>query len=120
MTIGTPSLNSVSAGPGGIFEDLDHHRGRVAVQIFSVIGQSYRLARLDNLERRRKRHVTESLMVAIGFAIGGDVDDLRPRPSMVETAHQPIRQTMSAPEKIFERHGMGNWAIIEENRKLSP
>ena len=54
-------------------------------EIFAIVGELRQLLDFDVVQRVGERHVAEAVMMAVAFAVGGDMDELRPvarRPEM--------------------------------------
>ena len=45
-------------------------------QILAIVGQTGKLIGLDIIQRIGQGHVTVSMMMAVTFAVGGDIDQL--------------------------------------------
>ena len=51
---------------------------------------------LDVFERVGQRHFAVVMMMAVGFAVGGDVHQLRPVAAVGKAAQQPVGEMLAA------------------------
>src|SRR5277367_5871061 len=70
-----PASDAVDAAPGGSFHTLDVVGGRKMFQVLGVVGELGPAFAFDVLQREGQRHVSVGVMVAVGFAVGGDVGE---------------------------------------------
>src|SRR5580658_2635958 len=54
------------------------------------------------------------MVVAIAFAVGRNVDDLRPLSSVGEAAHQSVGESLSVIQQSFERHALRDGTIVKK------
>ena len=75
--VGAPALDAVDAAPGGVFDDFAFVFGRKLLKEAGVVGQLDGLVFFEQAERVGERHFAVLVMMTVGFAVGGDVDQLR-------------------------------------------
>src|SRR3989338_320980 len=75
-TIRSPALHSVRAAPRGVLHDLDLVGRRVFFQIFAVDGHPREIVGSDMMQAIGQAHFTETVMMAVGLAVGSDMDEL--------------------------------------------
>jgi hypothetical protein len=111
----------VGAAPGGVLEDICLVRGWVPLQVFAVVGEFGQLMGLDVIEGTGERHLAVAVVVAVGFAIGGNVHQLRPvSPVVGETAQQAVRQGFALGEQALEGDGAGDGPVVKEHVDGAP
>ena len=71
-----PALDSVKAGPRGVFGDLGLPLGWEAGEELGVVGELGVAAILDPVEGVTEGHFAVLVVVAVAFAVGGDVGEL--------------------------------------------
>ena len=112
---------STSARPRGrsstrcASQDLHLLGGRVPLQVLAVVGEPRQALLLDVSKRVGQRHLAVAVVVAVGLAVGRDVDELgpvagcrrRPRP------RRSARYSPSSQEPL-EGHRPGDRAVVEE------
>ena len=74
--VGAPALDAVDAGPGGVFDDLGLPLGREFLEELAVVGEAGVAVVLDPVHGVGERHLAVLVVVAVGFAVGGDVGEL--------------------------------------------
>ena len=110
----------MGAAPGGVLRDLDLHLRRVALQELAVVGESDRVVFFHLAKGIGEGHVAVAVVVAVGLAVGRDVDQLRPRgpPGLGilggEGAEEPADQGLAAREEPIESDGARDGAVVEE------
>ena len=72
--VGAPALDAVGAAPGGVVGDLALVLRRELLEEAAVIGELDGLVLLQQAQRVGQRHLAVLVMVAVGLAVGGDVD----------------------------------------------
>ena len=70
---------------------------------------------VDVVERVGEGHVAVAVMVAVGLAVGGDVDELRMRAPFAERAEEAMREVLAAREQPLEGDGARDRAVVEED-----
>src|SRR5215471_3345223 len=113
-TIAAPALHSMRAAPGCVLNDLDFMRGGEVLQELSVIGKLDCRIGLNAVQRIGQRHVAMLVVVAIGFAIGGYVHQLRPVAFVGKSALDPRRELLSAIQQLLKSHCLGNGTVIKK------
>ncbi len=114
-TIGAPAFQAVRAAPGTVFEDFDFMRGRMFREVFPVAGNLGELFGLDVIERISEGHLAVAVMMAVGFAVGGDVYKFRPGAVRREGPHEPIGELFSVVKKTLEGYAVRDGTIVEKN-----
>ncbi len=74
--VGAPAFDAVGAAPGGVFDDLGLPRGRKFLEELAVVGEAGLVAVFDGVHGVGEGHLAVLVMVAVAFAVGGDVGDL--------------------------------------------
>src|SRR5262249_45602323 len=69
---------------------------------------------LYGMRRISQRHVAVAMMVAVGLAIRGDVDELSPGAGIREPTSQPLRELLATLQQLLKSHGLGDRAIVKE------
>src|SRR5882757_75277 len=72
-TIALPALDAMDAAPRTVLENLDLVRGRIGREKLSVICDARQLVRLNLVHGIGKCHFSAVMMMAVTFAVGGDV-----------------------------------------------
>ena len=83
--IGTPALDAVCAAPGAVLMDLGFPLGRVELEKLAVVRQPDVWVLGQAIEDVSQRHVAVGMMMAVRFAVGGDVHELGMPPPLLET-----------------------------------
>src|SRR5690606_38850036 len=84
-------------------------------QKLPVVGEAGDALLLDVVQRVGQSHVGLAAVVAVGFAVGGDVDELGPGARVGKGRSQAIRQVLAAHQQVLERHGARDGAVVEEH-----
>src|SRR5215469_2678817 len=71
------------------------------------------------VERVREGHFTKVVMMTIAFAVGGNVDKLRPVALIRKSVQESLGEGLSVVEEVLERHRAGDGTIVEKQSKLS-
>src|SRR6185295_3279068 len=116
--VGGPAADAVRAAPGGVLLDLDLVVRRETLQELRVIGELGGIAGGQPEQRVGERHVTVAMMVAVGLAVGRDVDQAR---AVVagKSAEQPLDELLAVVEELLVGHRLGDRAVVEEQRDLA-
>ncbi len=56
------------------------------------------------------------MMMAVGFAVGRQVNQLRMSPILIETLQQAVKKLFAAGQQSFKSDLAGQIAVVEENR----
>ncbi len=80
----------------------------------AIICKLRELIRLDVMQRIRKRHLTEAMMMAVTLAVCRDVHQLRPLPRVRKAAHQAVGKTLAIVQQSFEGHALRNGPVIKK------
>ena len=83
-------------------------------QILAIIGDARELVAFDVIQRVGERHVAVRMVMAVGFAIGGDVHELGPGTAVVEAAEQAMGKTLTIQQQLLEGDRARDGAIVEE------
>ena len=76
-------------------------------------------AGLDPGAGRGQRHLAEAMVMAVGLAVGRDLDELGVRGGLVEAGQEACRQRIARAEEPVEGHGVGDRSVVEEERQLA-
>ena len=110
----------MDATPSGVLDNLHFVGGRMGCQIAGVVGQFRQPALFNMLKRVGEGHFAVTMMVAVGFAVGGNIGNLGPRAILVEGASNAPGEGDAADQKALEGHGSRNRPIVEEDREGAP
>ncbi len=88
--------------------------GRVLGQVLAVIGDVRQAPRFDVVQGIGQGHIAMGVMMAVGFAVSGDVHELWPAARVRETAYQPLGEVFAVGEQVFKSHGLRNGSVIKE------
>src|SRR5271157_6215797 len=94
-------------------------RWRVVGKVFTVVGDSCQLVAFNVVERIGEGHVAVNMMMTIGLAVGGDVNQLRPRAVVMEAAEQAVGKVLSVAEQFFERDGVRDAAVVKKQTEAA-
>ena len=117
--VGAPTLHPVHAAPRGIVHDLSFVLGRKLLQEAAVVGQIHRLVRFQQAQRIGQRHVSVLVVVAIGFAVGGHVDQLR-LGAVVEAGLEPRGKVIAGVQQPLKCNGARNGVVVKEHCNRYP
>ena len=112
--VGTPSRDSVRTAPRRVLVDLHFVRRGRQLEELSVVRQLCELVLFDVVERVGERHVALRMMMAVGLAVGRDVDELRPLARRGERAHEAIGQVLALVEQPLECDAARDRSVVEE------
>ena len=89
-------------------------------QELAVVGQSRQPLRLDLLQDVGERHVAEAMMMAVAFAVGGDVHELRPISFAAKAPVNLLDETIAVRKQSLEGDGARDRAVVKKQRDGSP
>ena len=117
--VGAPAFDAVGAAPGGVFGDFGLPLGRKFFEELAVVGQAWPAAFFDPVHGVGEGHLAVLVVVAVAFAVGGDVGELGDlgiagRGGM-EAGEETAAEVFAAVEQAFEGDGAGAGAIVEED-----
>src|SRR6185437_10429642 len=98
----------MSTAPGAIVKNPGLLSGRMLFEKFGIIRQSGELVFFDKPKSVSQSHVSVRLVMPVGFAVRGDVRQLRPVARIGKDAHQAIGKSLAVFEEIFECDATGN------------
>ena len=115
--VGAPALDAVGAGPGGVVDDLGLPGGGEFLEELAVVGEAGEVVVLDPVEGVAEGHLAVAVVVAVGFAVGGDVDELGFGGGLVgvEAGEEAAGEGFAVVEEAFEGDGAGGGAVVEED-----
>ena len=87
---------------------------RVALQVLAVVGQADGVVPLQGVEGPGQGHLAVGVVVAVGLAVGGDVDELGLLPLGVEARQQPPGEPGPVLEQVLEGDRPGDRSVVEE------
>src|SRR5688572_2422297 len=112
-TIAVPAFDAVRAAPGRALPDFGFHGWTMAFKVLTVVCEFGETVRFYMIERVSQRHIASRMMVPVSFAVGCDMDELRPGPLLVgKRRHEPRRQVLAAFEQPFKGDCLRNRPII--------
>ena len=77
-------------------------------EVFAVVGEPGELALLDIFQGVGEGHFAPTMLVAIGFAVRSDVDELIPVAGVGKSAGDPVRKLLAGIQKFLEGYGLRN------------
>src|SRR5580698_7975418 len=101
----------MNAAPGAVVEDFGNVIWRKQFQELSVIGQSDSFVVLDMVQRIGERHLAVMVVVAVAFAIGRDMHQLRPGTVIGKPRYQAIGKPPAIVEQSFKSHGLSDRSV---------
>ena len=113
-TIVAPPLHAVRAAPRGSVHDPGLHRRRMSRQERGVVGQRRSAAGLDPGAGGRQRHLPEAMVMAVGLAVGRDLNELRVRGALVEPGQETRRHRVARAEEPIEGDPVGDRSVVEK------
>src|SRR5216684_4182987 len=112
--VGAPAFDAVGAGPGGVFGDFGLPFRRKFFEEFAVVGEAGLVPVFDVVHAVGEGHFAVLVMVAVAFAVGGYVGDLRDfgiaGRGRVEAGEEAFAEVFAAVEEAFEGDGAGGGA----------
>ena len=107
----------MGTAPGGVFGDLGLPSGREFLEEFAVVGEFGLVLVLDPVHGVGEGHLAVAVVVAVAFAVGGDVGELGfvIAGGCVEAGDEAAAKVFAAIEEAFEGDGAGAWAVVEED-----
>src|ERR1035438_7664202 len=112
--VSAPAPYAMHATPGSVFENLDDVLGGIARQKFGVVGDPGQTIGFDVAERVGERHIAVTVVMAVGFAICGDVGQLWPVALIVEGGQQTPGEVLPIVEQALKGNGARNGPVVEE------
>src|SRR5690349_3417339 len=97
-----PAGDAVYTTPRRVLLDTNFLRGRILGKVFAVIRQAGQTVLFDVLQSVGKRHVAVRMMMAISFAVGRHVHELRGVALRIEAAEKTPGKILSAEKQFFE------------------
>jgi len=76
--------------------------------------QVWSLVFIDMVQAERQGHFTFFVVVAVGFAVGGDLGDLGLVRRMIQRVHEFVGEQAAVVEQPFESDGFGDAAVVEK------
>ena len=74
------------------------------LQVLTIVRQPGKVVGFNVVEGGGKGHVAEFMMMPVRFAVGGDVQELRPVPPVREAVHEALGKRFAAVQQVFEGH----------------
>ena len=84
------------------------------LQKFAVVGDLRQAAGFDVIQRIGQRHVAERMVMAVGFAVGGDVGQLRPVALIRQCVQQTLREALAVVQQALKGHRPRDRPVVEE------
>src|SRR4051812_35832352 len=91
-----PPAHPMTATPRAFIMNLHLVCWRGFFQVLAVIGELGDARFFDVLQRVCQRHFAVTMMVPVRFAVRGDMNELIPLPTVIESPCQPVRQLFAA------------------------
>ena len=104
--------------PGAVPKNFYLMRRRILREVLTVVCQLGELLFFDVVQGVGKSHFTPVMVMAIAFAIGGDMDQ-----RLIITARgalQTIHQTLARGERALEGDRARDGAVVKEDRNRTP
>ena len=117
--VGAPALDAVGAGPGGVFSDLGLPGGGEFLQELAVVGEGGVAFVFQPVHGEGEGHLAVFVVVAVGFAVGGDVGELgavmRAGGLGLEAGEETLAELFPGVQQAFKGDGAGVGAVVEED-----
>ena len=115
--VAAPALDTVGAGPRGVVDDFGLPGGGKLLEELAVVGKAREVVVLDVVEGIAEGHFAVLVVVAVGFAIGGNVDELGFGGWFigVEVGEETAGKGFAVVEETLEGDGAGGRAVVEED-----
>src|SRR5437660_5263675 len=89
-----PALDSMYTTPRAIFKYLHFMRGWVLFQELGIVGDLRQIVFLDVIQRIRKCHFPEVMMMAVAFPVSGNVHQFGPISFIGKSAHHAFSKSL--------------------------
>jgi len=114
--VALPTFDAMRTAPRAALMNLRLVRWRMRFQIFAVDRQLHVLAFFNLIQGKRQRHVAKLKMVAVGFAVRGDVNQLVAVTAAIKRPHQTRGKFFAVRQKFFKCDGLRDRRVVKENR----
>jgi len=74
--VALPALYTMRAAPGGLLQNFHFMCGRMRGKKFAVVCDPRQFIALDIVQRISQGHIAVRVVVSVGFAVGGDMNQL--------------------------------------------
>src|ERR1035441_626945 len=112
--VGAPALDTVNTAPRGIIDDFALvFRGKLRKEA-GVVGEFYCLICFKQAECVGQGHFAVPVMVAIGLAVSGNVNQLG-RGTLFEAGFEARCEVLTRVEQAFKRDGSRGGAVVKED-----
>src|SRR5579871_3969619 len=88
--VAPPAFDTMDTTPRAVFNDLDQVFVGILFQVLAIVRELDGVLFLNLFQRVGKGHFAEVMMVAITFAVGGDMNELVELASAGKSTHQAI------------------------------
>src|SRR4030042_6167695 len=95
-------------------EDLHPAGGGMFLEVFAIIGDLCQALGFDEMKAEGKRHFTKTVMMAVTFPVGCDMDQLGPLPGVMEGREQPGGKGLAVFQQTSKGNVLGDRSIVEE------
>ena len=112
--VGPPALDAVDAAPRAVLVDLDLPLGRVQLEELAVVGQPDVGVLRQPLQHVGQGHVAVGMVMAVRFAVGGDVHELGMLAAVVEPLEEPGQEAVAVVEQPLEGDLLRDDPVVEE------
>src|SRR5262249_37740124 len=113
--VAVPAFDAMRATPCAPLPDFGLMCRWMKGEVLAVVRQSGEVVGFDMVQSVSQRHVALFVVMAIGFTVGRDVDNLRPCPAVGKCGQQPAGKIFAFVEEMFERDSLRNGPIVEEH-----
>jgi hypothetical protein len=96
--VGAPAIDAVGAAPGAGLVDIDFEGWGMRSEELAVIGEAGEVIGFDVTEGVGESHFAVAMVMAVGFAIGGDMDELIVWAVMDEGVGEAMGEAFAAGE----------------------
>src|SRR5574337_266487 len=117
--VASPSLQPVGTAPRGTLHDLYLVGRRILLQVLAVVGEASEIIGLKVVEGIGQRHLPKPMMVAVGLAVGSDVDELGPGSRLGKGIYEATGQVFAFCEQPLESDCTRNRAVVKEEVQFS-
>ena len=101
--VGAPAFDAVGAAPGGVFDDLGLPLWGEFFEELAVVGEAGLVAVFDPVHGVGEGHLAVLVVVAVAFAVGGDVGELGGFGVVGRGGWKPSRRRLAKSSPLLRR-----------------
>src|SRR5207237_4731422 len=111
-----PPLDAMNAAPCRPLPDFCFMCRTMPLEVFTVVRQSGEIVAFNMMQRIGECHFALFVMVAVGLAVGCDMNNLRPGSRIRKRGLQTAGQVFSLFEQVLKGDRLGNRAVVKKHR----